>query len=87
MRRHNRDKRIVVPSGQTDYDQRQHGKQDEKLQRGGEFPHHLNPAYIDVSNHPDHDQRDDPVSPSREFREIEAQIIGKLHRVNAAEQE
>ena len=76
-----------MPLGQSDHHQHQHRQQDEEFKRGGEFPHHLNAAHVDVSDHRDHGERDDVVPPSRELRKIEAEVVGKLHRIDAAQQE
>jgi hypothetical protein len=85
--RDRRNKRIVMPLGQSDHDQHQHRKQNEEFECGGEFPYHLNAAHIDVGDHRDHGEGDDVVPPSRELWKIEAQVVGELHRIDAAQQE
>ena len=86
MRRNYRNKRIVVPLGQSDHYQHQHRQQNEKLEHGGKFSHHLNAAHVDVSDDSNDGERNDVMPPSREFGKIEAHVVGELHRVNAAQQ-
>ena len=87
MRRHHRHKRIVMPPGQSDHNQNQNRKQNEKFKHGGELSYHLNAAHVDVGDHRDDGERDDPVSPTGESGEIEPQVIGELNGVDAAQQE
>ncbi len=87
MRRDDRNEGIVMPLGQADHNQHQDRQQNEEFERGGELPYHLNAAYVDVSDHRDDRQGDDVVPPSRDLRKVVAQVVGKLHCVNAAQQE
>ena len=75
-----------MPLGKADHDEHQHRQQNKKLESCGELSHQLNAAHVDVSNHRDHGERDKIMSPARQFGKIEAEVIGKLYGVNAAQQ-
>src|ERR1017187_1253788 len=84
VRRHQRDKGIVMPLGEAEDDHGDHGNENEDFENRGGFAYHLNAANVDPGDEGDQDERNQPVFPSDDLRKIKSQVVGEEHSVGSA---
>jgi hypothetical protein len=76
-----------MPPGEAKHDHGNYGNKNKYFENSSGFRNHLNPANIDPRDQGDQDERNEPVLPADDLREVESQVVGEEHGVGAAEKE